>query len=619
MLVAEIALPAQRLGEEAARFPGVPVLDARGCRIVVADLLGLGIHGVHGRDVVFAAGVTLAETEIGVVGDAVGKRQFDESLGQQLLYAAVGRALLDNHPGILVVAAARGGDPARSVDAVFVVIRHDGQGAHHGVHHRRGPVARFQVVAHVAVERSADLDVFVDLDAEFHVHRDAVGPVVGDKYAVLLHVAYGHAVIEPFASARDAQVVLVDEGRFEADVEPVGRGVYVGVGLHALLVLLDDGVGVGDARGCFSRVDFSLVAQAHVEDRVVDRVGYVGRVLYAEVGPVVDDRCAFRTFLGGDEYDAVRGFRSVDGRRGVFQYGDRLDVGRIDFVDVVFHAVEQYQRVGAAERVDAADADRTSVRAGFGVVLVDPHARGVVHRLRGVGDGLVGLFFHVDRGNRTGEVHALDRAVAHDHDIFEDGGLFELHQPDVRCREYLGLKADVVECQFFGQCGNRHFESAVDTRRRTLERTHVDDRGAHDRVAFQVGDLSLDFQRLAGFRGSLFFREKHLFVDDAVGIGRSCEHLSEHVEDRGAAFRHRDAQPRVDQVVVVEKREFALRFDGLEHVEDRGVFHFNGQTSSFLCVKRCGHAVRCDEQDAAKQAPEVFPDCVKVFHKRFLN
>lgn len=173
------------------------------------------------------------------------------------------------------------------------------------------------------------------------------------------------------------------------------------------------------------------------------------------------------------------------------------------------------------------------------------HTPGVLyHRLRGVGDGLVGLFFHVDRGNRTGEVHALDRAVAHDHDIFEDGGLFELHQPDVRCREYLGLKADVVECQFFGQCGNRHFESAVDTRRRTLERTHVDDRGAHDRVAFQVGDLSLDFQRLAGFRGSLFFREKHLLVDDAVGIGRSCEHLSEHVEDRGAAFRHRDAQLR---------------------------------------------------------------------------
>ena len=57
-----------------------------------------------------------------------------------------------------------------------------------------------------------------------------------------------------------------------------------------------------------------------------------------------------------------------------------------------------------------------SVGAGFGVVLVDPHARGVVHRLRG-GDGLVGLFSHIDRGDRAGEIHALDRAVAYDHDV----------------------------------------------------------------------------------------------------------------------------------------------------------------------------------------------------------
>ena len=498
-----------------------------------------------------------------------------------------------------------------------MVVGHDRNGTHHGVHYLVRAVSRLRVVTHVSVERSADLDVFVELDAEFQVHRNPVGPVVGDEYAVLLHVAYGHAVIEPFGSARDAQIVLVDEGRFEANVEPVGRRVDVGIGFHALLILLDDGFGIGDSRGRLARIDFCLIAQTHVEDRIVDRVGEVGGVLYAEIGPIVDYRSAFDALFRGDENHAVRGFRTVDGRRSVFQHGDRFDVGRIDFVDVVFHAVEQHERIGAAERIDAADADRASVGAGFGVVLVDPHARGVVHRLRGVGDGLVGLFPHIDRGDRAGEIHALDRAVAYDHDVFENGSLFQTDLFGVRCRKYFGLEPDIVEGQLLRQGGNRQFEAPVGVCHRALERAHVDDSGAYDRAPFRIDDPSLDFPRFVGFRRILFFRNKHLFVDDPVGVGRTGEHTVEHFRDWSVAFRYGDAQRGIDQIVVVEKGEFALRFDGFEHVEDRSVRHFDGQPLPLLCMKRCGDAVCCKERHAAKQDPEAFPDVVKVFHKVF--
>ena len=67
----------------------------------------------------------------------------------------------------------------------------------------------------------------------------------------------------------------------------------------------------------------------------------------------------------------------------------------------------------------------------------------------------------------------------------------------------------------------------------------------------------------------------------------------------------------------IEKGEFALRFDGFEHVEDRSVRHFDGQPLPLLCMKRCGDAVCCKERHAAKQDPEAFPDVVKVFHKVF--
>ena len=150
-----------------------------------------------------------------------------------------------------------------------------------------------------------------------------------------------------------------------------------------------------------------------------------------------------------------------------------------------------------------------------------------------------------------------------------------------------------------------------------MERAHVDDGGTYDRAPFRIDDPSLDFQRFVGFRCILFFRNKHLFVDDPVGVGRTGEHTVEHFRDRSVAFRYGDAQRGVDQIVVVEKGEFALRFDGFEHVEDRSVRHFDGQPLPLLCMKRCGDAVCCKERHAAKQDPEAFPDVVKVFHKVF--
>ena len=114
---------------------------------------------------------------------------------------------------------------------------------------------------------------------------------------------------------------------------------------------------------------------------------------------------------------------------------------------------------------------------------------------------------HIDRGDRAGEIHALDRAVAYDHDVFENGSLFQTDLFGVRCRKYFGFEPDIVEGQLLRQGGNRQFEAPVGACHRALERAHVDDGGTYDRAPFRIDDPSLDFQRFVGFRCILFFRK----------------------------------------------------------------------------------------------------------------
>ena len=74
-------------------------------------------------------------------------------------------------------------------------------------------------------------------------------------------------------------------------------------------------------------------------------------------------RLAFRRVLRGNQYDAERSARSINsGSRRVFQYGDALDIVRVQHGWVALHAIDQHERATSVDRAGTAHVEvrRTS-------------------------------------------------------------------------------------------------------------------------------------------------------------------------------------------------------------------------------------------------------------------
>ena len=291
---------------------------------------------------------------------------------------------------------------------VVVVRRGQRRGREGRVDHRRAAAAALRV--HLVVVRTAEDDVrrsgdvFRDVVFEIRADRDAFVSALLDD-AVLIEVAQAERSLEGRAAARDVHGVVGDHGRPEDFVLPVGVP-HVGCDLLGR----EDRRLVVDA-GLLVQIGHVFVAAQHVHLLVEG--------LDADAAVVAHPDFALLGALRRDDHHAVGSPRTVDGRRrGVFENLHRLDVRRVDHVDVARKSVDDPQGfVVALDRVGAADADLDG-RSGLSVELVDLHARDTsLERLRHRDVGEFVDQVALDLGHGSREVAFALYAVA-DYDQF---------------------------------------------------------------------------------------------------------------------------------------------------------------------------------------------------------
>lgn len=207
-----------------------------------------------------------------------------------------------------------------------------------------------------------------------------------------------------------------------------------------------------------------------------------------------------------NQHDAGGGACSVDGRRGgILEHRHRLDVVRVECVNVTFDVVDQDERReaggpgrAAREGGRSADLDRLAGLAG-GVAAArrDHQARdgtlecGCDVWLRTVAEHLV----HLDRGDGARKVGLFLHAVTHDNHGVDVERLFEGDDHALRGGEGLRLVAYIREFER-GLFGDGQGEAAVEVGRDTVCGAGFEDGGADDRLAVRVDDLARNLDRL---------------------------------------------------------------------------------------------------------------------------
>ena len=179
-------------------------------------------------------------------------------------------------------------------------------------------------------------------------------------------------------------LVLGDVGGVETDALPgvQGRDIHI---LHVL--------GTGNGRRHFSRGS----------DGVITRIGELGHL-------------ALATF-GSNEDDAVRGTRTVDGGRSVFEDRDALHGVHVNLIEITLNAVDQHEGTGpGVEGTDTADGDLAAVGAGTSRSLHDADTgHQALESRRQVGSVTLDDVLSGDRRNGAGESHLLLNLIS-DHD-----------------------------------------------------------------------------------------------------------------------------------------------------------------------------------------------------------
>ena len=320
---------------------------------------------------------------------------------------------------------------------------------------------------------------------ETGLHHAVVDVLLREVVALAVLVGHEDAVaLERSQPLEGGTVGVVEVEVFEPLVDVLACG---GIGIRVEGLLVDGQVGV---QPC-------LLGRADgVDDTEV--VAVVGRDALVSLRPL---RC--------DQHDAGGGTCTVDGRsRSILEHRHRLDVVRVEGVDVAFDVIDQDERresgdspiaVGVlTQRGGAADLDRLAGLAG-GVAAArrDHQARdgtlecGCDVRLRTVAEHLV----HLDRGDGARKVGLFLHAVTYDNHGVDVERLFEGDDHALRGGEGLRLVAYIREFER-GLFGDGQGEAAVEVGRDAVCGAGFEDGGADDRLAVRVDNLARDLDRL---------------------------------------------------------------------------------------------------------------------------
>ena len=282
-----------------------------------------------------------------------------------------------------------------------------------------------------------------------------------------------------------------------------------------------------------------LVAVGH-------EVGLHGTRMDRETTVIGDVHLALGSRFGRHEDHAERTAGTVDGgRRGVLEHRHAGDVLRVDRLEVTLNAVDQHQRTAArADRPRTADVDRRGTRR-----LAVAHrnvevGNGTLQRTRNARVGAFGELPAVHLVDGADQVAALDGAVTHDDDLFED--LLVFTQGHIECapgtdRLFGGLEAQVHEDERRIVPGKRERIPAVGIGRRTHDGVLHQYTHAGQRLAGLIGDTAHDGMfplqrgfgsRCRGGRGGC--RQGDHLILDFIRDARACEDRGKHFVERRA-------------------------------------------------------------------------------------
>ena len=424
--------------------------------VVVVLLEALCVPAQHGLEVVLGDRLVVVQVgiEVGAMPVAVGH---DELVGlrslvgiilDEFLEVAVALRVVDVGAlhGKLQVAVDLPVHAEQAVEVLVVALHvHARLQPSHGAAVRHGAVAAVLIlvghpggdtveqtdnlVAATTIVGTARIGVVVVDVGEVHVGCDRLGEVhvqvgaavellpagIGQHTALLEVAGTGH-IAHILIATRYIEALSVLEARLVSQVIPVGVGMSVGVGTVSELLNIFVGENRTLARARQSHIIIgSVLGRAHA----VHQSRGIGESV---VAVVLHAGLAVLTALRSDEDHAVGGLRTVDGGRcGVLQYGDTLNVLRVERVDIAgLHTVYEDVGAGVVERTHTTNADATAVhtggagRAGNGDTGHEALQTGGY-----VVDGSVVERLAVDLGHRSGEVGFLLGAIADDNNLIE--------------------------------------------------------------------------------------------------------------------------------------------------------------------------------------------------------
>ena len=266
----------------------------------------------------------------------------------------------------------------------------------------------------------------------------------------------------------------------ENQAVPVGRAAYAGAVVLEILLIVD-GSAAADL------VHRHFVVERHGSESV-GQFGHL-RGNLERIGAVVAHlRPALLALLGGDEHDAVGGAQTVDGRSGILQHRNVVDVAGVHTLEVLDRAgntVDDHQRAA-----QTADVEVGVVGSRLGTLLPDAHT-GHAAREHVLGVLTLGVD-HLrtpDGSHGSRDRTAFLDAVTHDHNVVDQRFVAAEHDVDRRTAVDLlfpGREAHERECKRrIGR--NVDHIAAFAVGHRTDIRIFGDDGGADDRFIVAVG------------------------------------------------------------------------------------------------------------------------------------
>ena len=348
------------------------------------------------------------------------------------------------------------------------------------------PLRNHQVFAHA--------DVLVEVVRGVHASRDALVERVGHQ-TVLVDVVGREQVAALLRSVRDAGREVLRPGSIVDFLLPVGVGCCHAVHRAHQLRLAARAVERGSTHGSDAVVGASLpVGLSPLCSR--EHVVAAGYCLQGGVVVQVDGHLAVLTLLRGDDDHAVGGTRTIDtGRRGILQHLNRLDVGRVQRVQVLRrgHTVDDVERVAGVHRTHTAHADGRTATArgsiGHDVDTGQLALHGVQHVRIALRDGT----FHVHHRHGTCQVGLALYLITRDDHLGEFLGV--VAHGDVHaclCGQFLRLESDVGDDER-GALGSLQVEVAVEVGDGAVRGAFLHDCSADDGFACVVDDGAAGF------------------------------------------------------------------------------------------------------------------------------